>query len=120
MIDLDGVVMHVAETASNGVVDASTILRFQQRGVRVWATYSGGKVQRGWLVGRRVGDGLTFRYAQCERDGTVHGGSPRCDVLHLDDGRVRVVEYFKWSTRTGRGINLFDELAEYRSPLEGA
>ncbi len=120
MIDLDGIVMHVSATASNGVVDRSTRLRFRQRGMRVWATYSGGKVRRGWLVGRRDGEALTFRYAQAEADGTVHGGRSRCDVQRLEDGRIRIVEHFQWSTRAGQGTNVFDELAHRHSPQEDA
>ncbi len=110
MIDLDGVVMHVSATAANGVVDSSTLLRFRQRGGRVWATYGGGRVRRGWLVGRFADDRLRFRYAQSEVDGSIHGGRSQCEVRRMETGLVRIVEHFAWSTRTGHGINVFDEL----------
>lgn len=30
--------------------------------------------------------------------------------MRLRDGRVRILEHFEWTTRTGRGTNVFDEL----------
>jgi hypothetical protein len=103
--------MFVSSTAPDGVVGSDTRLTFQQRGDRVIARYAGGAVARGILVGRVIGERLVFRYAQRERDGVIHGGRSVCDVIHLPDGRLRVMERFEWSTRAGRGINTFDELA---------
>lgn len=106
---LDGRTMHVSSTASNGVVGSDTILRFRQLGNRVIATYAGGRVPRGLLVGRLSGHTLVFRYAQRELDGAIHGGASECDVQWLG-GRVRIVERFRWSTRAGSGVNVFDEV----------
>lgn len=111
MIALDGRVMHVSSTAANGVVDTTTRMWFRQRGDRVWATYAGGRVRRGALIGRRDGDRLCIRYAQTEAGGDVHGGRSCCDLLQLLDGRVRIIEHFQWSTRSGDGVNVFDEPA---------
>lgn len=110
MINLDGLTMFVSSTAANGVVGGETRLNFAQRGERVWARYAGGKVARGWLVGRWIGNSLRFRYAQIEDPRAVHAGHSVCDVQHLADGRLRLIEHFAWSTRAGSGINVFDEL----------
>lgn len=109
MTNLDGLTMYVSSTASNGVVDASTRLRFRQIGSRVIARYAGGNVTRGVLVGDFAGDKLNFRYAQREQDGNIHGGSSVCDVV-THEGRTRIVERFTWSTREGSGTNVFDEV----------
>lgn len=111
MTNLDGLTMYVSSTASNGVVDTDTRLHFRQVGDRVVARYGGGNVVRGMLVGRLAGEELVFRYAQRERDGAIHGGHSRCDVLTRAD-RVRIVEHFEWSTRTGSGVNVFDEIVD--------
>lgn len=110
MMNLDGLSMFVSNTATMGVVGADTRLHFTQRGERVYARYAGGRVTRGWLVGRWAGPALHFRYAQCEEGNAIHAGRSECDVERLTDGRVRIIEHFTWSTRAASGINVFDEL----------
>lgn len=107
---LDGLTMFVSSTAANGVVDSDTRLQFRQNGDRVIARYAGGNVTRGVLVGRLADTRLTFRYAQRERDGNIHGGQSRCDVLE-HAGRIRIIEHFAWSTRVGSGVNVFEEVS---------
>ena len=110
MVNLDGLTFFVSATADNGVVGSDTRLRFAQTGARVIARYAGGSVSRGYLVGEWVGGRLVFRYAQCE--GTdIHGGRSVCDVRRASDGRVRIIEHFSWTTRSGSGVNTFDEVA---------
>ena len=108
--NLDGLTMFVSRTADNGVVDAQTRLRFVQRGARVAARYTGGRVARGWLVGRWDGDTLRFRYAQREDGRAIHAGRSVCQVQRLPDGRLQLIEHFAWTTRDGSGVNVFDEL----------
>jgi hypothetical protein len=114
VIQLDGLRMFVSSTADTGVVGQGTRLEFVQRGDRVAARYSGGSVVRGWLVGRCDGETLWFRYAQRENGREIHGGQSVCDLQRLADGRVRMIEHFTWSTRTGSGINVFDEVSPER------
>jgi hypothetical protein len=102
--------MFVSSTAATGVVSGETRLNFEQRGERVWARYAGGKVARGWLVGRWTANSLQFRYAQIEDSRAIHAGHSTCNVKRLPDGRLRLIEHFAWSTRIGSGINVFDEL----------
>jgi hypothetical protein len=109
-IDLDGVTMAVSATAENGVVGSGTRLDLQQKGERVFARYAGGSIARGCLVGRMAGSTLTFRCAQREGSGELHAGRSVCDVLRLEDGRLRIVEHFTWSTRNGSGVNVFDQI----------
>ena len=111
MINLDGVTMFVSSTAENGVVGGETRLHFAQRGTRVAARYAGGRVGRGWLVGRWNADTLHFRYVQREDGSVIHAGHSACSVEQLPDGRLRLIERFVWSTRAGSGVNVFDELA---------
>jgi hypothetical protein len=109
-MNLDGVRMFVSSTDEDGVVGSETELRFVQKGSRVIAHYSGGNVARGCLVGWLSASGLTFRYAQREASGEIHAGRSVCEVVRLDNGRIRIREHFRWSTRSGSGINVFDEL----------
>jgi hypothetical protein len=108
--NLDGLTMVVSRTADNGVVSAETRLVFTQRGPRVAARYSGGRIARGWLVGEWADDTLHFRYAQLEDGCAIHAGQSVCGAQELSDGRLQLVEHFAWSTRPGSGVNVFEEL----------
>jgi hypothetical protein len=109
-MNLDGVVMFVSATAERGVVGAGTSLRFMQKGARVMGRYSGGAISRGCLVGTISGAELVFRYAQVEASGEIHAGRSVCEVERRADRRLRIVEHFAWSTRTGSGVNVFEEI----------
>src|SRR5262245_12796457 len=108
---LDGRTFRVSATADNGVVDSNTLLSFIERGGRVVGRYSGGAIERGCLVGLRQGSRLTFRYAQREGDGQIHGGHSDCALESRADGRLLLAEHFTWDTRPGAGTNYFEEIA---------
>ncbi len=109
--NLDGVTMFVSATDDRGVVGSETRVAFRQRGARVLGRYGGGRVRRGVLVGAVAGPVLTFRYLQVEDSGEIHGGRSTCDVVCTPEGRLRVVEHFRWTTRDGSGTNVFDEMS---------
>jgi len=102
--------MRVRSTADCGVVGAGTELVFRQKGARVLGRYGGGRVRRGVLVGRVRGASLSFRYLQVESSGEIHGGRSRCAIERLPGGRFRIRERFVWTTRSGRGTNVFEEV----------
>ena len=106
---LDGLRMHAVQTAKTGVINKDTIFEFTQVGDRVWADYSGGKVERGYLVGVVSGNKLNFRYCQMSIDGDLEGGESNCD-LEVKDGLVRIIEHFNWESRPGGGTNVIQEL----------
>ena len=111
MVNIHGMTMYVSGTAEAGVVSADTLIRFIQKGTRVMGRYSGGAVTRGCLIGHLSNDGtLAFRYAQRETSGEVHAGRSICDVIRLDNGKLRILEHFRWRTKEGSGTNVFDEL----------
>jgi hypothetical protein len=111
-MNLDSVCMFVTATADRGVVGLNTRLHFRQKGSRVVAHYSGGAVTRGCLAGSVAGATLVFRYVQREASGELHAGRSFCDILRTDDGRLRVIERFRWTTREGEGTNVFDEVID--------
>ena len=110
-MNLGGLSFRVCATASVGVVSAETRLRLFQRGSRILGRYEGGSILRGCLVGQVSGERLTFRYAQRERDGSIHGGRSNCVLEVLRDGRLRINEHFTWSTREGAGTNIFEQVS---------
>lgn len=110
--NLDGLVMHVAVTATNGEVDAATIFRFRQRGSQVSCSYSGGAVVEGFLIGHVEGDVLNFVYVQSDRQGRLDAGTSRGELGRLPTGRLRMIEHFRWFTREGGGSNEFVQLEQ--------
>ncbi|HEY7574163.1 MAG TPA: hypothetical protein VIB08_03315 [Thermoanaerobaculia bacterium] len=110
--NLDGVRMFVSATANDGVVDVETVVQFRQRGARVLGWYRGGRIRRGCLAGAFSGGVLRFRYVQAETSGEVHAGRSECDLVRTPEGRMRLLERFVWTTRPGRGTNVFDEVAD--------
>ena len=110
MINLDGVLMYVTSSAAQGVVGMATRLRFLQKGARVFARYGGGAVRRGCLIGTVAGTKLVFRYVQREASGELHAGRSVCDLQRREDGRLRILEHFRWTTHDGAGSNVFDEV----------
>lgn len=110
-MNLDGLSFQVHATASVGVVSAETRLHLIQRGSRIFGHYEGGSIVRGRLVGQVKGCALTFRYAQREREGGIHGGRSSCVLEVLSDGRLRIHEHFTWKTREGAGTNVFEQVS---------
>jgi len=117
---LGGVTMHVTSTASTGVVNADTIFAFHQEGRRVWCRYAGGDVVDGFLLGTITGDVLRFGYVQCDRDGRVDAGTSEGSLAVTGDGRIRMEEHFRWLTREGSGVNVFEELPRRPADSRGA
>ena len=112
VFDLNGVRMRVVKTAAAGVVNFETIFQFEQdeSGV-VSASYSGGGVIKGFLVGKIDGNALTFRYCQADERGRLDGGVSDCELERTSDGRIRPIEHFRWESRDEVGENIFEEIA---------
>lgn len=89
--------------------EADRVLLFREdREGTVTATYSGGSVVAGTLVGRRDGRDLEFGFSQIERNGVVTAGTVEAELELLDDGRVRVHE--TWQAAGTTGTSVLDEL----------
>ena len=107
---LDGVVMRVVATASNAAIDQDTIFCFDQAGDLITARYGGGPIADGWLAGTFDSDTSTTRFQYLQVDvGGVNSGHSTGKIDRLSDGRWRLTEHFKWSSRDGDGANYLEE-----------
>lgn len=103
--------MNVVQTAPNGVVNELTVFSFTQIDDIVTANYAGGKVVKGYLVGLMEKDNLKFSYCQLQDDGKLDNGQSDCEIIMSDDGKIQLIEKFKWASRNGdTGINIFREI----------
>ncbi|MGB6486279.1 MAG: hypothetical protein WBE91_05295 [Steroidobacteraceae bacterium] len=109
-IELDGVRMTVSNSGAHSVVNASTVLTFEQQGNVVSARYRGGEIVDGYLIGHLEGWSLLFRYVQADLSGRLDAGVSQGELDRLPDGRLRLVEHYQWLTRPERGTNTFEEI----------
>lgn len=111
-ISLDGVKMNVIKTAENGVVNHETIFLFSQKDGIVSAEYQGGKILKGFLVGKLpTQNQLEFSYCQMQIDGKLDNGMSLCQLSKDENGKITLTEHFEWKSRPGEfGTNVFQEL----------
>jgi hypothetical protein len=109
---LDGRWFRAVAVDGDGEVGPETMFRYAQEDGDVWATYAGGEIRRGYLVGTRDGDRLDFRYVQLSESGQTSAGHCESVVTALPDGRLRLAETWRWESREGSGTSVAEEIAE--------
>ncbi|XVH30599.1 hypothetical protein ACNS7O_09330 [Haloferacaceae archaeon DSL9] len=75
-VDVAGRVLRAVSNDAGGEVGESTTFRFEQEGDLIHARYEGKSIRRGFLVGRRDGGTLAFRYAHVTTGGETASGAP--------------------------------------------
>ncbi len=113
VINLDQVTMHVISTAETGVVNEDTIFHFTQHDEHVEASYSGGQIVKGFLVGIMKGQELAFTYCQLQKDQQLDNGVSQAELRMDSDGKILLVEHFEWKSRPGeKGTNTFRQITD--------
>ena len=109
---LDKVKMNVIQTAGNGIVNHETIFDFRQHGKLVKAEYAGGKIEKGYLLGKLEGEVLNFTYCQIRTTGELDHGASQCNLVFESSGKIRLVEHFAMRTNdvVEEGVNVFRQL----------
>jgi hypothetical protein len=107
---LDGRWFRAVAAEGGGEVGPQTLFRYAQEDGDIWATYAGGAVRRGYLVGTRDGDRLDFRYVQLSESGATSSGHCTATLSRLPDGRLRLAESWRWESREGSGTSVVEEI----------
>lgn len=103
--DLDLRVFEVVETSPASAISSDTWFEFRERNRVVEATYSGGDVVAGALVGRREGDRLRTAYAQLAVEGGTRAGAADMLIARGTDETLLLTEVYEWSDGTiGRNV----------------
>jgi hypothetical protein len=110
MINYDGRVFRPIAN-ENGEVGADTVFVYAQQGRVVTATYSGGAVVTGHLIGVVDDDGvIDLRYHQVNTAGELRTGICRTTPEVLADGRLRLNEDWRWTSGDGStGSSVLEE-----------
>ena len=114
-VPLDGKIFAGVTNAETGQVGPSTRFHYHQDADDIWAEYSGGEVRRGYLVGMRSEDKLSFRYVHLSEDGTTATGRCESRIVVL---RVRFEESWAWESRPETGTSIVEELRPEDAPAE--
>jgi hypothetical protein len=107
-IDLDDRHLETSKS-SGGDLTAGTVYHYRQQGDVVWATYEGGGILFGTVLGQVAPDGtLTLRHQHLSPEGAFRAGSRRARLEILADGRYRLHE--EWEGKGGSGTAVTEEI----------
>jgi hypothetical protein len=95
-LSLDVRVFDVRETSSGSAVSCDTVFEFRELEGTVEASYSGGGVIKGLLIGRRQGDKVLAACAQLTEDGQMQTGSSEIHIEPEGCGELTLTESFTW------------------------
>lgn len=109
-ISLDGRTLVGIANDEHGEVSEDTRFHFEQDGDRIRASYSGGGIVEGYLVGTLVEGQWDVRYVQINEAGETATGHSIGDVTVQADGRVRVEDAWEWESKTGTGESVLEEV----------
>ncbi|WP_121741804.1 hypothetical protein [Natronorubrum halophilum] len=111
-LSLDGRTFVGVANDDAGDVSTETRFQFEQTGERIHASYSGGEIADGHLVGTFDGRQWEIRYAQLTTDGETATGRSVGTVERLEDGRLKVEDEWEWESKAGSGKSVLEEVPE--------
>lgn len=97
---------------ANGETSNDTIFHYLQEDNIITATYSGGKIIKGQLIGLADADGrLNFCYQQINEKGEMMTGQCISTPEVLPDGKIRLYEKWKWTSGDfSEGASVIEEV----------
>jgi hypothetical protein len=109
-LSLDLRVFRVTATASNSAISPETRFEFRERDGHIEASYRGGQIVAGRLLGRRNhGDTAVVAYLQLHSDGQLKTGTSTLPDQRAGGSRLRVIEEYRWADG-GRGTNVLESV----------
>ncbi len=97
MINYNGKRFVSIANTENGEVSSKTFFDYTQEGNILSASYSGGEIIKGFLIGIVEENGcLNFRYNHVNTRNEIRGGQCYSTPELLPDGRIRLHESWKW------------------------
>lgn len=100
------------DNSSFGETSSETLFRYQQHQNIVSATYSGGKIALGQLIGIVDQRGcIDIRYHQVNYLGELRTGVCHSIPELLPDGKIRLYETWQWTSGDGaKGDSVIEEI----------
>lgn len=96
----------------NGETSAQTVFHYQQEGTIVTATYAGGNIVSGHLIGIIEENGVVdLRYHQVNHKGELMTGACRSVPERMSNGKIRLYETWQWTSGDfSKGQSIVEEL----------
>jgi hypothetical protein len=96
----------------NGQVSGDTIFHYTQSGNKLIATYTGGSILDGHMIGHVHEDNsLEFVYHHIDDAGVLKSGRCKSTAEILNDGRIRLHESWEWTNGgDGKGSSVIEEI----------
>jgi hypothetical protein len=100
----------ITSNTAGDAVAGETLFHFHQEGDVVWATYEGGNITLGHLLGRVDGEGrLDLRFQQITTAGELKTGRGVAIPEALPDGRLMLRDSWRFTSGVG-GVAVFEEV----------
>lgn len=98
-----------SDTSQTGT---DTIFKYEQDGDMVTATYSGGHVRFGHIIGCVDAEGnIDLRYQHLDRDGALMTGYCKTIPEILPNGKIRLHEKWRWTCgHRAKGRSILEEI----------
>lgn len=97
--------------SQNGETGDDTVFEYKQNGSIVTSEYSGGRIQKGHLIGLVDANGnIDMRYHQVNQEGQLMTGVCFSKPEILSDGRIRLHESWEWTSGDrSKGESIIEE-----------
>lgn len=112
MINYHHKIFKPIENSDNGETSETTRFHYLQEGNIVTATYSGGKIVQGHLIGIVDENGvIDMRYHQVNMAGMLMTGICKSVPEILPDGKIRLYEEWQWTSGDcSKGQSIIEEI----------
>jgi subtilase family serine protease len=97
--NLDGLHFVARENSGSGEVSSKTVFEYRQKGTLVWATYAGGEIVYGQLLGQYISeDRFRIRYQHINTQDVLMTGKCETRVSQEECGSLRLDEAWEWTS----------------------
>ncbi len=97
LFDLNNKIFVNKENIGTGEVSQDTIFHYYQQNDIIWATYSGGKIIKGYLIGKFLDPNIIkFTYQHINQEREIRIGECKSHVEKLPNGKIRLNEVWQW------------------------
>ena len=110
-ISYDNRIFKPVRNTENGETSDETLFYYKQEGNIVTASYSGGRIRKGHLMGLVGEDGrIDMRYHQVNDKGELMTGVCWSEPELMANGKIRLLESWQWTSGDGsKGTSVIEE-----------